>query len=196
MGMVCLVLHPQGYRLPQDDPRSDESLIAAANQGDADAFAALYHRHRDWAVRLARRFTRSDDDALDVLQETFIYFFRKFPGFQLSASITTFLYPVVKNLSLALRRKRDRYIGDWDSLDSVESMPLEPGDPRTELSSVLIALGPHHREVVLMRFVDGMSLEEIATSLSVPLGTVKSRLHHALNVLRDDPRTLRYFDPI
>ena len=52
-----------------------------------------------------------------------------------------------------------------------------------------------HREVVLMRFVDGLSLDEIATALDIPLGTVKSRLHNALNALRADPRVRKYFEP-
>ena len=90
----------------QPDSRSDRELVRALNAGDVSAFDALYYRYRDWVVRLAHRFTGNADDALDVLQETFSYVFRKFPGFRLTASMTTFLYPVVKNLSIAARRKR------------------------------------------------------------------------------------------
>src|SRR5687768_10064582 len=89
------------------DP-TDQELVRALNGGDARAFDALYHRYRDWVVRLAVRFTGHEDDALDVLQDTFSYVFRKFPGFRLTASMTTFLYPVVKNLSIAAKRKRTR----------------------------------------------------------------------------------------
>ena len=178
------------------DPRSDVELVAAANRGEEAAFTALYHRHRDWAVRLARRFTGSDDDALDVLQETFAYLFRKFPGFHLTASMTTFLYPVVKNLSLATRRRRWRLVLNDDLLDAVPAPAIEPGDPRQELAAVMAALPAAQREVVLMRFVDGLSLEEIGAALLIPLGTVKSRLHHALAALREDPRTRRHFDPL
>jgi RNA polymerase sigma-70 factor (ECF subfamily) len=177
-----------------NDSRPDLDLIAAANNGDVPAFTALYHRYRDWVLRLAYRFTRSDDDAQDVLQETFSYLLRKFPGFVLTAQMTTFLYPVVKNLSIAARRKRTRMVGASEEM--LEMLPDDPpaGDARTELSLVIAALPLTHREVVLMRFVDDFSLEEIATALSIPLGTVKSRLHHALNALRQDPRTRRYFD--
>ncbi len=76
-----------------NDNRTDEQLIEAINGGDAGAFEVLYFRHRDWVMRLAMRFTGHHDDALDVLQETFSYLVRKFPGFRLTASITTFLYP-------------------------------------------------------------------------------------------------------
>ncbi|MEI8195402.1 MAG: sigma factor-like helix-turn-helix DNA-binding protein, partial [Phycisphaerae bacterium] len=65
---------------------------------------------------------------------------------------------------------------------------------RTELAVVLAVLPSAQREVVLMRFVDDLSLEEIAAALAIPLGTVKSRLHQALAVLRCDPRVRGYFD--
>jgi RNA polymerase sigma-70 factor (ECF subfamily) len=180
------------------DPRSDADLVRALNGGDASAFDALYYRHRDWVVRLAHRFTNNGDDALDVLQETFAYLFRKFPGFVLTAGMTTFLYPVVKNLSIAARRKRAR----------VAQLPDDPARPdpaahdgidhekhREELSAVLAVLPEGQREALLMRFVDGMSMIEIAEALGVPEGTVKSRLHNAIATLRADARTIRYFEP-
>jgi RNA polymerase sigma-70 factor (ECF subfamily) len=180
------------------DPRSDADLVRALNAGDASAFDALYYRHRDWVVRLAQRFTGNGDDALDVLQETFSYFFRKFPGFVLTASITTFLYPVVKNLSIAARRKRTRQVqlveGDARP-DPTAPAAVDYGKQREELAEVLAVLPEAHREVLLMRFVDGMSLIEIAEALAIPEGTVKSRLHNAVATLRRDERTVRYFQP-
>jgi len=102
----------EGQLMPEHDARSDEALVDAANQGEAAAFEALYYRHRDWVVRLAWRFTADREDALDVLQETFAYFAKKFPGFRLRAKVTTFLYPVVRNLSMNIRRKRRRFVSD------------------------------------------------------------------------------------
>lgn len=179
------------------DPRSDPELVAAINRGDGGAFEVLYRRHRDWAAALALRFTRSRDDALDVVQETFTYVARKFPGFELSAKFTTFLYPVVKNLSIAANRRRRKVlpVGELDS-DALLAPPQTPDleGTRAELAEVLATLPVEQREVLLLRFVDDLDLEEIATALSIPLGTVKSRVHNALKRLRDDPRTLRYFE--
>jgi RNA polymerase sigma-70 factor (ECF subfamily) len=177
-----------------NDPRPDLDLIAAANNGDVAAFTTLYQRYRDWVIRLAYRFTHHDEDAQDVLQETFSYLLRKFPGFVLTAQMTTFLYPVVKNLSIAVRRKRTRMAGASDEM--LEMLPSEPapGDARQELAVVVAGLPVTQREVVLMRFVDDFSLAEIATALAIPLGTVKSRLHHALNALRSDTSTRQYFE--
>ena len=92
----------------QSDRRSDQELIAAINGGDTDAFEVLYHRYRDWVVNLAYRFTGDREMALDVLQETFLYFVKKFPGFKLTAQLRTFLYPAVRNLSTGIRRKAER----------------------------------------------------------------------------------------
>src|SRR3954452_11277962 len=183
---------------PRPDPRSDAELVRAVNAGDPAAFDSLYFRYRDWIVRLARRFTGNDDDALDVLQETFSYVFRKFPGFVLTASMTTFRYPVVKNLSIAARRKRTRQAQmpeEGTGRDPAAPEEIDYARQREELSEVLAVLTEGQREVLLMRFVDGMSLIEIAGALGVPEGTVKSRLHNAIAALRKDERTVRYFSP-
>lgn len=170
--------------------------MRALNLGDSSAFDAVYYRYRDSALRLAHRFTGNADDALDVVQETFSYFFRKFPGFRLTASMTTFLYPVVRNLSIAARKKRRRLrLGEMAGPDPIAPPPREPGSSREDLGGVLAELPDAQREVLLMRFVDGMALAEIAAALSVPEGTVKSRLHNALHTLRNDPATQRYFAP-
>lgn len=177
------------------DSRPDQELIAALNAGDASAFDALYYRYRDWVVRLAYRFTRDHDDALDVLQETFSYLARKFPGFVLTASMTTFLYPVVKNSALAIRRKRRRLVtGSDETIEVPTDAPSESQDPRDALAQVLARIPDPSREVLLMRFVDGLKLHEIAAALGVPVGTVKSRLHNALATLRADERMRRYFE--
>ena len=180
--------------MSSSDPRTDEQLVDALNGGDAAAFEALYYRYRDWVARLAQRFCGNEADALDVVQETFLYFHRKFPGFVLSARLTTFLYPVVKHLALAARRKRGRMGTD---LGAVELMAAPQAEAREEgledLRAVVAAVPEIHREVLLMRYVDEMSLEEIAKGLEIPLGTVKSRIHNALKMLAEDERTKRFF---
>lgn len=173
---------------------SDQELIELVNEGDTDAFEALYRRYRDWVYHLAWRFTDSRQDALDVLQETFIYLLGKFPGFSLTASMTTFLYPVVKHISMTVRSKNRRFTSDEELLGEITSPALNEGySSRSELAAVLAILPDEQREVLLMRFVDDMSLRGIATALDIPVGTVKSRLHHALKVLRNDRRTKDYF---
>ncbi len=171
--------------------RTDQELIAAANSGDLSAFEALYWRYRDWTVHLAWRFTRNEDLALDVLQEVFLYFLKKFPDFELRCELKTFLYPAVRNIAIAMRQKSERLVAmteeTWETLPAA---PLGEGrSSRGALGAVLTTLPEAHREVLLLRFVDDLALTEIAAALDVPLGTVKSRLHNALAKLAEDPRT-------
>ncbi len=173
---------------------SDQELIELVNEGAPDAFEVLYRRYRDWVYHLAWRFTGNQQDALDVLQETFTYLLGKFPGFELTASMTTFLYPVVKHLSLTLRSKNRRFTSDEEILSEITApVSKDTQSSRSELAAVLTVLPDEQREVLLMRFVDDMTLQEIATALNIPIGTVKSRLHHALQKLRHDRRTRDYF---
>jgi RNA polymerase sigma-70 factor (ECF subfamily) len=168
---------------------TDQELVRLANSGDASAFERIYVRHRDWAVRLAWRFSRDREDALDVMQDAFAYLFGKFPGFELRAKMTTFLYPVVRNLALERARKRRRTvpIADADSAEPEAPAGPQPADARegrARLAEALRKLNEGEREVVHLRFTEDMKLGEIARALAVPLGTVKSRLHSALSRLR------------
>lgn len=175
-----------------DSELSDQELVSAANAGDPSAFDAIYNRYKGWVVSLATRLTGDADLALDVLQETFLYLLSKFPGFKLTSRLTTFLYPAVKNLAIAQRRKKARLAGSPDTLDA---LPAPKSAQDNELTAVVAALPATHSEVVLMRFVDGLSLEDISQALRIPLGTVKSRLHNALAMLRDNPKVAEFFAP-
>ena len=175
----------------QLDSRSDLQLI---NAGNAAAFEVLYLRHRDWVVNLACRFTGSEELALDVMQETFLYFLQKFPGFRLTANLKTFFYPAVKNLSIAARRKAQRYQSSEAEQVFLESIADAPQPKPNELGQVLANLPEEQREVLWLRFVDGLSLAEIAEAMAIPLGTVKSRMHNALATLRTDERTKEFFE--
>lgn len=176
----------------KSDPRSDRELVRACNEGNARdaprAFDALYERHRNYVVRVALRFVRDRDMALDVLQETFSYLLRRFPpsgdGLTLTARLSTLLYPVAKNSALTLQRKAGRFVAADVEPDELPGADVPAGD----VAALLGGLSDDHREVILMRFVDEMSLTEIAAALGIPLGTVKSRLHLAIRRLRESPQ--------
>lgn len=188
---------------PNHDPRPDLELIDAVNAGPPgsdQAFEALYLRHRGYALRIAMRFTGERNLALDAVQDSFIYFYKKFPGFVLTAKLTTFLYPVIKHNALALKQKSKRAQGDASDESLAGLADADPGnDPAKaeapdDLDVVLAALPDAQREVLVLRFVDGLALEDIANALQVPLGTVKTRIHHAIRKLREDPATKKYFE--
>ncbi|MEJ2647767.1 MAG: RNA polymerase sigma factor [Sedimentisphaerales bacterium] len=174
--------------------KSDQELIEAIDKGSREAFEILYYRYRDWVFNLAWRFTGSQTDALDVLQETFMYFLGKFPGFILTCSLTTFFYPAVKHISLNIRKKNQRFVSKNDIFAEINDPKENPSASKSlELAAVLRILPDELREVLLMKYFDSMSQEEIAEALKIPLGTVKSRLYRALQTLREDARTKSYF---
>ncbi|MBN1674550.1 MAG: RNA polymerase sigma factor [Kiritimatiellae bacterium] len=168
----------------QGDTRTDLELVAAANEGERAAFEALYYRYRDWVFSLACRFGAGEHDACDVLQDTFAYVFGKFPGFALRAQLKTFLYPVVKHLALGRKAKAARTVPLDAADEPADDGPRDPEAERGDLAELVAALPGRQREVVLLRFADGLDLGEIAAALDIPVGTVKSRLHNALATLR------------
>jgi len=178
----------------QKDPEIAR-LIEAANAGERGAFDALYKDQQRFVLGLARRFTASEADALDILQETFLWFFGRFPGFELHSSLRSFLYPVVKHLAMDLHRKARRVVSLTAQEERGQGRPAaHPSDQLTaqaaletrgDLERRLAPLSEGHQVVLRMRFGEGLRLREIAELLALPVGTVKSRMHHALSQLRD-----------
>jgi RNA polymerase sigma-70 factor, ECF subfamily len=178
--------------LSWQEERSDQNLITAGNAGDSSAFESLYFRHRDWVVNLAFRFTADRELSLDILQETFLYLLKKFPGFTLTCQMKSFLYPVVKHLALNALAKSKRYEPGEDLFKSLEAAAVKPAEHES-LRAALQKLPSAQRETVLLRFMEGFDLAEIAAALHIPVGTVKSRLHQALEALRENPALREYF---
>ena len=183
---------PEGQFLPSESPEprnttepTDAELIRSLQGGDRVAFEVFYRRHRDWVGTLALRFCGHREDALDVLQETFAYFLKKLPDLELCCEVRTFLYPAVKHIALRKRMLSRRQA----PLDSTADFPArdDPGartEGRESLDQILTGLTDDQREVVCLRFADGLELAEIGEALGIPLGTVKSRLHLAMEKLR------------
>ena len=175
-------------------PPSDADLLAALGggdvhgavafgRGDAAAFETLYERHPGFVLRVARRFCGDDDEALDVLQETFAWLCRKAPDLRLRHRLSTLLYPVAKHLAADRRKQRARGpqpAGGTADLDE-PAVELPLGD---DVRDWFVGLGPLQQEILALRFADDLSLDEIAATLAIPLGTAKSRLHTALTHLR------------
>lgn len=182
------------------DPRSDEELVRVCNEGDAPAatlaFELLYRRHRDYVLRVAMRFCGDRDMARDALQETFLYLLGKLPpagdGLRLTARMTTLLYPVAKNSAISAVRRAERLAGSVSPDDLPDAGDQGHGD---NIDAALAGLSAKRREVLLLRFVDDMTLDEIASALTIPTGTVKSRIHLAIRDLRADPDVKKFFDP-
>ena len=169
---------------------NDLELINGINRGDERAFEQLYSRHREWVFRMACRICNNEHLAQDVTQEVFGYFLGKFPSFELRCELRTFLYPAIRNLSLSSLKKSRRYVGGESGAEILDQLVASTEEPygNQDFQQIVACLSPDHREILLLRFVDGMTLPEISELIDIPLGTAKSRLHHALSTLRSDPK--------
>lgn len=178
---------------------ADADLMERCREGDSRAFQILYDRYRDWVLRQAKRYVRQDSDALDVMQEVFRYLYSLVPTYKPQAQLSTLLYKVVRNVCLSeLQRQRRQNSLSLDSEDSsaVAVAPDEPGeDCPLELSHVTEAIEQMpdtYREVIVLRLIEEWSYQQISEALDIPLGTVKSRLHNGLEILRG--KLTRYID--
>lgn len=185
---------------PADD---DGPLVAAAQAGDVDAFDTLVRRHQDRVYNQAWRLLGDHDEASDLVQEVFIRVYRKIHLYRGDAAFSTWLYRVTHNLAKNRwkqreRQGRSRTISlDQPHTDADDDRPLDRPDeapsPRAQaegremlalLEEQLQGLGFEHRQILLLRFVENLSYEEIAEVLDTNLGTVKSRICRARQELR------------
>jgi RNA polymerase sigma-70 factor (ECF subfamily) len=176
---------------------ADHHLIQRAQRGDSAAFDELVARHERRAHAIAMGLVRDREDASEIVQEAFLRVYRGLDAFNGAASFFTWLYRIVKNLSIDLMRRPawQRELADPD-LDDPErflegtihgadpSDLLHRGELAERIAAAFEALPPYHREVIVMREVEGMSYEEMAVAAGVSKGTIMSRLFHARKKLQ------------
>jgi RNA polymerase sigma-70 factor (ECF subfamily) len=179
---------------------TDEELVRLARGGDTGAFGKLMERYQNKIYRLGRRMTQTDEDAEDVLQESFIKAFKSLGGFKGRSKFSTWLYRITVNLALMkLRRKKL----DTVSLDEpvateegsvqrdVEDDTLDPLERLIETESLetldlaVADLPPGYRAVFVLRHVEELSTEETARILRISVPAVKSRLHRTRSALKE-----------
>jgi RNA polymerase sigma-70 factor, ECF subfamily len=175
----------------------DRELIQRAQRGDDPAFAELVERHQRRAYSIAYGLVRDEEDASEIVQEAFLRVYRGLDGFNGAATFFTWLYRIVKNLSIDLMRRPawQRELSSELAEEQVDALFLARlgGDPedtlrRRELAEAvgeaIEALPSYHRAVIVMREVEGMSYEEMAVAAGVSKGTIMSRLFHARKKLQ------------
>jgi RNA polymerase sigma-70 factor (ECF subfamily) len=180
----------------QEGAASDRDLMARLAAGDREALAPLMERHYRRLYRLALSYLRNPDDALDVVQETFVKAFQKADRWDGSTEAGPWLSRVAVNQSIdRWRRNRRRQATFTPLADGDHDEALAAGGPdpdrrvlrremRDRLAVALEGLPERQRAVVMLRHYQEMSLEEIAQTLGMRLGTVKSTLHRALGRMR------------
>jgi RNA polymerase sigma-70 factor (ECF subfamily) len=169
----------------------EAELLGRLRVGDAAAFSEMVDQFSDDLFGLAYSLTGNAADAEDVLQQTFLGAFRRISAFEGRSSLKTWLVRITANQASKVRRSRrsrwalsiDERLATTDSAPEIPS-PQAPVDSRLDLAFMLAQLSPEHREVLVLREVQGMTYEEIGRALKLPRGTVESRLFRARQDLR------------
>ena len=178
---------------------TEKDLIRRAKNGDQDAFGQLVLTHQNKVYTLCVHMVTNREEAEDLAQEAFLKAWRSLNSFQEESSFATWMHRLTTNVCLDHLRKQARRqnISTAVSLDDEESGWTEPADhtqdpqrrleqqeQRELLTKALNELPEHHRRLIIMREVSGLSYQEIADALDADLGTVKSGISRARERLR------------
>lgn len=181
----------QDSRLPES---VDARVIKACQQGDRDASRLLFEAYKDRVFSIARYSLGDEAAADDVTQQIFVKLITRIGQFRGDSEFTTWLYRLVINSCLDERRKRRRFlpVTEFEPLDQMSSNTTNQRSPETKYArrevaeSVREAIGglkPKMRLPILLKYIEGLSYEEIAGVLGCSKGTVASRLNRAHKAL-------------
>jgi RNA polymerase sigma-70 factor (ECF subfamily) len=194
-------------RAPEREaPMPPTDALAGELAADLDgSFERVVRKFQDRLFTFALRLTGNREDAEEVAQDAFVRAYRAletYPAERVRAlALQAWLYRITLNAARnKLRGKRERVISmdnggpegeaarrAWEAPDDPDSRPdsrLEQAERRRDLASLVSTLPERYRSALILRYVEGLRLEEVATVLEQPLGTVKSNVHRAVNLLR------------
>jgi RNA polymerase sigma-70 factor (ECF subfamily) len=193
---------PSDLDLPLNDPDEDFRLVAKAQQGDMSSYDVLVTRHRGRIYAMIRNMIHQEADAWDLSQEVFIKAWIALPKFEAKARFSTWIYRIAHNVVYDWTRKRkiesvgelNDEIFEREKIDSCSfttpaggespDQTMVQGELRMKIQAALNKLSPEHREVVILKDVQGLSYKEIAEVMASSLGTVMSRLFYARQKLQ------------
>jgi RNA polymerase sigma-70 factor (ECF subfamily) len=172
---------------------TETTLIRKAQKGDHDAFAALVDEHQRYVYNLAFRLVKDENEALDLTQETFVRAWTALPNFKGQSQFRTWLYRIVTNLCYNRLPNLRRSINDLGD-DVMEDIPesnfntpaheFESNETRRHLKEAIQNLDANYQLLITLRYQNELSYEEIASTLNLPLGTVKTGIFRAKEQLR------------
>ncbi len=174
---------------------SDAAVVAQVRAGDSDAFRVLVDRHARTIFRLACRMVGNEQDADDVVQETFLRAYRQIARFESRANFGTWLYRIAVNCSLDLLRQRPRRLQEQELEDGGELVADPEVDPsperltfsaevQTKVTSALEDLTPAERAAFLLRHFEGQSIEQIGRALGLRTSATKHTVFRAVQKMR------------
>jgi RNA polymerase sigma-70 factor (ECF subfamily) len=165
-------------------------LIHACRDGDADAFRELFERYKDKVYSIALRYAGDPATAQDIAQDTFIKLYSTIGSFRADAKFDSWLYRIVVNSCLDHRRRQrrlmpllDRYFGILREPRSSALDEIMRDETSGAVQTAVANLKPEQRIVIVLRYTEGLSYEEIAEILGCSTGTIASRLSRVHKVL-------------
>ncbi|MBI4566014.1 MAG: sigma-70 family RNA polymerase sigma factor [Planctomycetes bacterium] len=182
--------------MSKDPRRPEDELVRAARAGDREAFQALYEKYLDRVYATAFRIVGEHDLAADLTQEIFLKVYEELPGFRFESRFSTWLYRIAANRAINKANEISRHarLQEQIARERPATGPRESDSPKKgfndeRVQAALNGLSAKLRAVIVMRYLEGLSYEEVAGALDVSVGTVKSRLfmaHAALKTLLGD----------
>ncbi len=180
MGLVKMAPSPM-----VEGTDDDAASVAALRRGDTQAFGRLIERHQASVARFCLRYTGSAALSRDLTQDVFLTLWDERARYRHQGRLRAYLLTIARFRCLAHAKKHGRLVPyDLDEREGVSGS--EGGLLRAQLLRSLRRLEPDFAEVVVLRYLEELELQEIAELVGVPLGTVKSRLHRALAQLRKE----------
>ncbi|GJM79301.1 MAG: RNA polymerase sigma factor SigW [Paenibacillus sp.] len=177
----------------------DARLVKLARKGDQGAFAELVDLYKDKLYHLAYRMLSNRHEAEDIVQETFLRVHKNWIRYDDKQKFSTWIYRIATNLCIdRLRKRKPSYYLDAEMNDQegMDGYTLIPGDERTPESEYLLSetqqtihqaidgLPAKYKSVIVLRYLQEMSLQEISEVLDMPVTTVKTRVHRGREFLR------------
>ena len=172
---------------------NEQTLIRRAQKGDQDAFASLVDAHQRYVYNLALRVVKDENEALDLTQETFVRAWTALPNFKGQSQFRTWLYRIATNLCYNRLPNLRRSLNDLGD-DVMENIPephfnspaseFESNETRQHLNEAIQNMDANYQLLITLRYQNELSYEEIASTLNLPLGTVKTGIFRAKEQLR------------
>jgi len=169
---------------------TDHEVIEGCQRGDEDAFRSLFESHKDKVYSIALRYAGDQAAAMDIAQDTFVKLMARIGQFRGDSTFDSWLYRLVVNSCMDHRRRQKRWLPMVEEFFDTFRAPqptalqgLMQDEMQQQIQGVVANLAPEHRMVVVLRYTEGLSYEEIADVLQCSRGTVASRLNRAHKVL-------------
>ncbi|CEH31488.1 RNA polymerase sigma-70 factor, ECF subfamily [Aneurinibacillus migulanus] len=178
---------------------TEQRIIQRAKNGDRDAFAELVDLYKDKVYHVSYRMVGNRQEAEDVAQETFLRVYANLDNYDPQYKFSTWIYRIASNLSIDLLRKRKKNLSidaeisgaegvDWhDRLADTSKGPEEEvltDELQGEVQGAIMGLSPKYRAVMLLRYIEDLSLQEISEAVQLPISTIKTRIHRGREALR------------